>query len=475
MQRVLMSILIGFLLFMQASAEEGSLEAFIEDELSAAGIPGVAYAIIDETGIRAGAHGTVDLRTGEAVAPDTPFQLASISKSFTAMAILQLVEAGDVELDGELSQYLDAFSGIPAGAITLRQLLGHTSGYSTLQGNESFVDRPESEDALSHQVDRIAQWSPAHAPGSQWDYSNANYALLGAVIEAVSGLPYDQYVETKILEPIGMQNSFVADGGIYGGVAIGHKPWFGGKRPTKHRKTHTARAGAPGGGVIASAEDLALYVNMMLNGTDDIISAENKMLMMQSASAQAPYYGLGWMLDPQNGIVYHTGTNPGTETLAMMKPEQGQGVIILVNAGSGMGFGETANLINGIRAHAFDETFVPDQSSWGRKLLFLTFALLPLLFGAGAIQAWLGRTGLRAKSGVFGAFSLWFPLLMTSVVAWVSIILIPNLFGVSLSALGVFSPDLAISLLATGMAGLLWAAFRLLVYYVPKLRNDSSY
>lgn len=447
------------------------MDEFIASEMKTAGLPGMAYAVEDSGMSFSGAHGEKDIRTGEAVTPDTPFQLASISKSFTAVAILQLVESGDVELDGKLSSYLGVFEGRPGGAITLRQLLGHTSGYSTLQGNETAVDSPASEDALIRQAALIASWAPDYAPGARWEYSNANYVLLGAVIEAASGLKYDQYIEAMLLEPIGMKNSFVSDGGIYDQIAIGHKPWFGRKRPTKDHQTKTSRASAPGGGIIASANDLSLFLAMLLNGEDDVISAENKKLMMTPASAQASFYGLGWMLNPQNGTVYHTGTNPGFETIAIMVPSERKAVIVLVNAGSGMGFGETRNLINGVSARALGWDFVRDQSAWGRKSLFLTFALLPVLFGVGAIQVWFQRQGLRAKSGALGMFSLWFPLLMTLALAWISISLIPNLFGVSLSSLAVFSPDLSISLLATGLAGVVWAVFRLWVYYGSRIRS----
>lgn len=291
------------------------------------------------------------------------------------------------------------------------------------------------------------------------------------MIEAVSGFKYGQYVKTNILEPIGMTSSFVGDGRTYENIAVGHTPWFGRKRPANDGKTTTARAGAPAGGIIASADDLALYLEMLLNGKDDIISAESKDLMMQPASDQAPFYGLGWMLNPQAGTVYHTGTNRGTETIAIMVPAERKGVIVLVNAGSGMGFGESANLINGIRAHALGLEYARDQSSWGRKSLFLTFAVLPLLFCVGTIQAWLRRTGLRAKSGAFGLFSLWFPLLMTVALAWISVSLIPGLFGVSLSTLWVFSPDLALVLLATAVSGLVWSVFRLCVYYRGNSRS----
>lgn len=454
---------------LHASAAEPDLDAFVASELKASGLPGVSYAIIDGEIVKSGADGVADLRTGAPIRPDTPFQLASISKSFTAVAILQLADAGEVALDGDVAGYLDVFEDRPGAAITIRQLLAHTSGYSTLQGNSTHIDGLESEDALSKQIERIAAWTPAHGPGTQWDYSNANYLILGGVVEAVSGLKYDQYVETRILEPIGMTNSFVGDGGVYEGIAIGHKPWFGGKRPAKDRSTSTSRQGASAGGVIASAEDLALYLGMLLNGRDDIISADSKALMMQPASAQAPYYGLGWMLNPQEGAVYHTGTNPGVETIAILHPAEGKAVLVLVNAGSGMGFGETRNLISGIIAHGLGGDFVRDQSSWGRKSLFLTFALLPLLFGVGTIQAWRRRTGLRAKAGLPGMLSLWFPALITVILAWVCVFLLPNLFGVSLGTLGVYSPDLSLSLMATAVTGLIWSGFRLGVYYSARL------
>ncbi|MEM7458429.1 MAG: serine hydrolase domain-containing protein [Pseudomonadota bacterium] len=465
MPYLLATIAMGIFVTLQAGFGSESLDGFVEDELRASALPGVAYAWVENGEVAGDAQGVADRGSGTAMSPDMPVPTGSISKSFTAIAILQLVESGEVELDGNLSRYLDVFSGRPAGAITIRQLLGHTSGYSTRQGNDTHQDRTDSDDAMMRQVDRMAEWELAYAPGTQWDYSNANYILLGAVIEAVSGLKYDRYVERRILEPIGMKNSFVGDGAIYPNIAVGHTPWFGGKRPVKGSKS--SRVIAPAGGVVASANDLALYLAMLLNGTDDIISAQSKSLMMQPASAQSPYYGLGWMLNPQDGTVYHTGISPGVETLALLVPSERKAVVVLVNAGSGMGFGETGNLLNGISAHALGRDYVPDQSSLGRKSLFLMFAVLPLLFLVGTVQAWLRRSGLRAKSGVSGAFSLWFPLLMTLVLAWVCLFLLPNLFGVSLSTLGIFSPDLAIVLLATAVTGLIWAVFRLGLFYGP--------
>jgi len=438
--------------------------------MARADAPGVAYAVVDKGEMYSGERGEVLLGSGRKVTADTPFRLGSISKSFTAMAVLQLVEAGKVDLDAGISQYLEMFSGRPAGAVTVRQLLSHTSGYSTLQGNDAYKDKTGTGGDLSRQVERIAQWTPAHAPGVQWDYSNANYQILGALIEAASGRDYASYIETEILEPIGMDESFVADGGRYESIAVGHRPWFGMKRAYKDNRTH--RVTAPAGGVIASASDTARYIAVMMNGEDDVISADSKAEMMRPASDASPYYGLGWALDATNGTVFHSGTSPGTETLAMLMPAERKGVVVLVNAGSGMGFGETANLLNGVSTRALGLDYAEYPGRLSRQALFGAFVLSPVLFAVGMIVAGLRRSGLRAKSGIFGAFSVWFPLIIMLGLAWTAIHLIPRLFGVSLETLGVYSPDLALALVFTAATGVMWAVFRLAVFYTG--RSDAG-
>lgn len=469
--RVILSLFIFvFATSLQTSTASESINEFVVAEMARAGAPGLAYAVVENGEISAGAQGEILIGSGRMVTPDTPFVIGSISKSFTAMALMQLVEAGKIDLDAGISQYLDMFSGRPSGAITIRQLLSHTSGFSTLQGNDTPADRADNANALLYQVDRIAQWTPAYEPGAKWDYSNANYYVLGAVIEVVSGQDYAAYVETRILEPIGMAHSFVADGERHDNIATGHLPWFGAKRRVKEGRTD--RLSAPIGGVIASASDVARYLAVMMNGQDDIISARSKAEMMRPASTASPFYGFGWGVDTANGIVSHTGLTPGIETLASMVPEEGKGVVVLVNSGSGMGFGENANLFNGVSAKALSQEYAADQSQWGRKGLFAMFVLLPFLFVAGMVVAGFRRDGLRAKYGFSGAFSLWFPLVMTIALAWTAVHLIPRLFGVSLETLNRFSPDLALTLVLTAATGVIWAVVRLAVFYIR--RSDGG-
>ncbi len=379
---------------------------------------------------------------------------------------MQLVEAGEVELDAEVARYLDGFSGRPAGSMTIRQLLSHTSGFSTLQGNAAPTDATGGPDELARRVDRLAGMDPAHRPEERWEYSNANYEVLGRVVEVVSGRDYQSYVTANILEPVGMTHSFVSDGAVHEGMATGHRPWFVTKRPLTD--TATSRGMAPAGGIVASAADLGRYLAMMMNGADDVISADGKALMMRPAGAASPFYGLGWFVDSENDSVWHSGSTPGFESLATMIPAQNRGVVVLVNGGSGVGFGETAQLRNAVTAAALGLDYAGEGSRWGQKALFLGLVLLPFLYLLSMVWAWRHRRDIRAKTGGFGRFSLWFPLLTTGVAAWVVLGLVPDLLGAPIGTLWLFQPDLGLALIATAVLGVVWAGFRLAVAYTGR-------
>jgi CubicO group peptidase (beta-lactamase class C family) len=437
--------------------------------MPASGVPGLAYAVLADGEITsAGARGVLRSGGDAQVTPDTPFVAGSISKSFTALAVMQLVEAGKIDLDAEVSQYLDGFSGQPAGGVTIRQLLSHTSGFSTLQGNTSHADGAGDKDALARQVDGLADVTTAYAPGERWEYSNTNYQILGRLIEAVSGQDYQTYIATNILQPVGMQDSFVADGEIHESMATGHRPWFGTKRPLPENTTD--RATAPQGGIIASANDLALYMQMMMNGQDDVLSAAGKAQMMRPASTASPFYGFGWFIDSANRTVWHSGSTPGVETLATMVPAEKKAVVVLVNGGSGLGFGETAQLRNGITALALGLDYDGEGSRIWQKVLFISLVTLPIIYVLSMIWAWRHRTAIRAKaqSGISGRFSLWFPLLTTIAAAWAIFFLVPKVGGAPIGTIRLFAPDFGWALIATAVTGVLWAVLRLGVAYTGR-------
>ncbi len=449
---------------------DGAVEAVIDRRMPSSGAPGLAYAIVADGRITAaGARGVVRAGGDEVVGPDTPFPTGSISKSVTALAVMQLVEAGQVALDTGVSEYLDDFSGRASGVITVRQLLSHTSGFTTLQGNTSHTDVTGGRDELAHRVTGLAEVVPAHAPDEGWEYSNANYLVLGRLVEVVSGEAYQDYVASNILRPVGMDDSFVSDGEVHEAVATGHRPWFGTKRPLPDSRT--ARGMAPAGGLVASATDLARYLLVMMNGEDDVLSAEGKALMMRPAGAASPFYGLGWFVDDGNGSVWHSGSVPGAESLATLVPSDGRGAVVLVNAGSGVGFGETGELMGGVIATAVGLDEAAQGSRWPQRTLFLALVLMPAGYLLGIVWAWRHRAGIRAKSGLPGLFSLWFPLLTTGVAAWVMLGAVPTLLGAPLGTLRLFQPDLGLVLVAGATTGVLWAVVRLVVAYTGSPRR----
>ena len=467
MRGLLAILIIGLGTTVAAAGLPESIDDFIDLEVPRTGVPGVAYAVVTDDAItQVGAGGVVRLGGDTAVTADTPFLTGSISKSFTALAVMQLVEAGKVDLDTPVSHYMAEFANQPAGPITIRQLLSHTSGFSTLQGNSSHPDGSSDSEALARAVAGAALLAPAGPPGTRWEYSNLNYQILGRLIEVVSGQEFQGYVATHILQPVGMQHSFVADGDVHAAMATGHRPWFGTRSPMDPRGTH--RLTAPQGGIVASARDLGRYMCVMLNGKDDILSASGKAMMMRPASDASPFYGFGWFLDSANGSVWHSGSSPGVETLLTMVPAERKGVVVLINAGSGTGFAGATSLFDGITAMALGSEYNGETSRWPQKTLFVSLTLMPIAFLLSIVWAWFHRHGLRAKSGAFGRFSLWFPLLTTLGIVWVVFFLLPTLFGLSIGTLCLFQPDLGLVLIASAATGVSWAVFRLALAYTGK-------
>lgn len=435
--------------------------------VDAAAVPGVAWAVVERGEVtELGARGVKRTGSDDPVTADTPFLIGSISKSFTALAVMQLAEAGKLSYDDPVGRYLPAFADRPAGRVTIRQLLSHTSGFSTFQGHFAEEALPGEPDAIAARAARLAATEPMHAAGEAWEYSNANYQVLGRLVEVLGGQPFGRYVETQILQPVGMADSFVADGRVHPAMATGHTPWFGAKRPLGDTRTDPGTA--PQGGVVASARDLGRYMLMLMNGRSDVVSARAKAMMMEPAGEVSPFYGFGWFLDRQSGTVGHSGASPGFTALMTLMPAQGKGVVVLVNATSGIGFGETAALLDGITAAALDRDYAGTPGRWGQKATFLFLVLLPPAFLASMVWAWRHRDALRAKSGAFGLFSLWFPLITTLAAAWLLLFLVPRLFGLPLGTLRLFQPDLHLAMVGTAVAGVLWALLRLAFAYTGR-------
>ena len=206
------------------------VEAYLAAERKALGIPGMALAVVrDGEPDRLWADGVA--RPGVPMTPQTPVLLASVSKSLTAVAVMQLVAAGKLSLDARVVGYLPWFSTADPGLsdqITVAQLLHHTSGLADGVRTDGALLDDQSPAALERGVRRFANVELSFAPGSDFVYSNLNYDLLGLLVQTVSGERFADYMRDHVFVPMGMRNA-TADPARAAdlGAADGYYRWFG--------------------------------------------------------------------------------------------------------------------------------------------------------------------------------------------------------------------------------------------------------
>ena len=300
-----------------AGSEFAAVDAFVAAEMDAQRIPGLALAIVrDGRVVHMRGFGDAD-ESGRAVSPQTPFVIGSLSKSVTALAIMQLVEAGEVELDAPVVRYLPWFRVADEAAsaeITVRHLLNQTSGLSTKTGRSFQGQWDTSPSALESAVRKLESAALTTPVGETHQYSTVNYSVLGLIVQVVSNQSYEAYVEDRIFDPLKMRHSFTSKSDAEPeGLATGHRYWFG--RAEAVDEPHN-RGLVPAGYLVSTAEDLAHYVIAQLNqGTYDgvrVLSPAGTAAMHRAAvpaTEADTSYGMGWFVGPVNGIpaVFHQG------------------------------------------------------------------------------------------------------------------------------------------------------------------------
>lgn len=301
--------------------------------------PGFAYAVVHRDRVVAQATWGLD-GNGEPVTGATPFVLGSVAKSFTALAVMQLVEAGQVELDAPAEAYLPWFRlADPAASarITVRHLLTHTSGIPDVAAR-GLTDRYDnSPDGLARSVRDLAAVEPAGEPGESHRYSDANYMIAGALVAAVSGRSFGAYLRTEVLDPLGMRGATTdAEADALGGLPAGHRYWFGRPWPFD---TPFDTSGVPYGFLAASLEDMTRYTAAHLgHGEEPVLSAKGFAELHTGQATMGPRgaYGLGWRDSVLSGadtrIVWHAGGTPDSFSHLLLIPGEELAVVVLANA-----------------------------------------------------------------------------------------------------------------------------------------------
>jgi CubicO group peptidase (beta-lactamase class C family) len=268
------------------------------------------------------------------VTPQTPFIIGSITKSFTALAVMQLIEAGKVELDATVQRYIPWFRVADPQAsaqITVRQLLTMTSGLPQIYETQMWTDQDAG--ALERAVRFLETAELNRHGGDSFGYSNANYETLGLIVQYVSGQSYEEYVKQQILAPLDMKNSFVSlEEALQHGMASGHSWWFGIPIPVTLPYN---RAELPAGHIISSAEDMAHYLIAQMNGGrygENLVLSPDGIAMTHIEPAPKTY-GLGWEFVRFNGrrFINHDGGTANFQASVFFDPEARVGVYAAAN------------------------------------------------------------------------------------------------------------------------------------------------
>jgi CubicO group peptidase (beta-lactamase class C family) len=310
-------------------------------------IPGVAVAVwADGTETYAG-HGVTSLEDPRPIGEHTLYSVGSISKTFTATAMMRLVAQGRVDLDAPVRRYLPELV-LPneqwTNQMTVLNLLNHTAGLDW----RLIVEVGDADDALAQFVARLADFDQLAAPGTRTSYSQVGYNLAGRIIEKVTGLTFERAVATLILEPLGLSDTLYAMADIMArpSVAMGHNADEDGHYAVA-RQWKDNRANNPGGGVASSVADLLRWARFHLgdgcapDGTQVLPAGTLHQMRVPTAELQSSTLGdaigIGWFLRDVDGVptVGHGGSGNGQFADLLMVPDRDFAVVVASNASPG--------------------------------------------------------------------------------------------------------------------------------------------
>ena len=319
-----------------------TLGTLVRDAMERYHVPGVAIGMLRAGAVEVEAFGVTSVEHPLPVDGDTLFQIASVTKTMTATVIMRLVERGALDLDAPVRRYIPAFRLRDAAAqerATVRHLVTHTGGWL----GDCFADFGNGDDALERYVAAMAELEQITPLGEIWHYSNSSFALLGRLIEVVTGKSYEEATRELLFVPLGMTRScFSAGEAITHRVAIGHV--IVDEKPAVARPWAFPRATTPVGGIVSTANDLMRYARFHLgDGTapdGGRLLSRASVDLMRTPLADADLdrkVGVSWFVRTVGGVrlQYHGGVAIGQQGVLMLAPDRGEAVTVQTNSARG--------------------------------------------------------------------------------------------------------------------------------------------
>jgi CubicO group peptidase (beta-lactamase class C family) len=323
-----------------------AIDANIIEQMKRLNIPGASLAIVEgDKAVYFRGFGKAR-PGGEVPTPQTPFFVGSVTKSFTALAIMQLVEAGMIVLDAPVQRYLPWFrlaDPVASSQMTVRHLLNQTSGFSLMSSNLALAELDDNPGAAERQIRALSKLKLNHPVGKKCQYCNLNYTILGLIIEATSGENYGSYIQKHILEPLEMGHTYLGKAEAKkAGLAVGYRHWFSLPFPDENVPLPIGSMAA--GLLISCAEDMSHYLIAHLNGgryrnvqilsaagIDEMHRGVAEIIQIQGAVIR---YGMGWF-DSDLGTIKtytHGGNLPEYSAFMGLIPSKNKAFVLLMNA-----------------------------------------------------------------------------------------------------------------------------------------------
>ena len=318
------------------------IDSYVESRITEAGIPGMVVAVTDrEKALRVASFGYADLAAGRPIEPGLMFEIGSIGKSLTNVALMQLRDEGRLDLHVPVSRYLPWFEVQSDYApVTTHHLMTHTAGL------------PSGNDIGTHglyEAWALRESRTGAPPGEYFRYSNVGYKTLGFLLEELDGRPYQDAIQARVLDPLGMSNSHPVIGFETRKLAAtGYRSFYDDRPEYKEHGLVPAlwtEYGVGDGCQAATVEDMCIYLRMLMNGgegpTGRVLSEESFGLMTRRAIATqqwgGAWYGYGLTLADVEGHVClgHGGSTPGFVAAMIADLDDGIGVVVLINGNAG--------------------------------------------------------------------------------------------------------------------------------------------
>ncbi|MDB6024581.1 MAG: Beta-lactamase [Verrucomicrobiales bacterium] len=333
-------LLLGIWFFTLSTALADKVDRLIKEEMDKHEIPGLALVVIKGgKQIKTAGYGFANLETKTPATKDTVFEIGSVTKQFTAAAIMILVQEGKLSVDDKISQHLKNTPKIWSD-ITVRHLLTHTSGIKTYTGLDGYeLSKHLTQEQFIGQIGALALDSK---PGDKYAYCNTGFNLLGFIIENLSGKKYMDFLGERIFGPLEMTSTTNREPSIIvPNRADGYERVKGGRWINRDSElTDIFSAGA----IISTVGDMAKW-DASLN-TDKILTQASKQQMWTAHKlndGSTKYYGFAWRLEPMDGHkkIAHTGSTSGFTASFSRFPDDKMSIIVLCNSGEN----EMANIV----------------------------------------------------------------------------------------------------------------------------------